>query len=55
MEIISTYFMYMQIVIWCLFETKCLCKSSAHVKTVKEDKIMLPAIKRSNGNTDKLF
>lgn len=55
METISTYIMYMQIVTWCLFGTKCPCKSSTHVKTVKEDKIMLPAIKNSNGNTDKLF
>lgn len=45
----ETYFMHMQIVIWCLFGTKCLCKPSAHVKTVKEDKIMLPAIKKSMG------
>lgn len=55
METISTYFLYMQIVIWCLFGTKCLCKLSAHVKTVKEDIIMLPAIKNSNGNTYKIF
>lgn len=55
METISTYFMYMQIVIWCLFGTKYLCKSSTHVKTVKGDIIVLPAIKNNNGNTDKLF
>lgn len=45
MEIISTYSVYMQMIIRCLFMTKCLCKSSAHVKTVKDDEVMLPAIK----------